>query len=96
MKGFKQIALLEGVSLLLLIFFAMPMKYVIDEPIYVRVIGMIHGVLFIIYILWAVLSKFKENWEWSKFLIICAASVIPFGTFYIDRKYLKKNQSTTN
>jgi len=96
MKGFKQIALLEGVSLLLLIFFAMPMKYVIDEPIYVRVIGMIHGVLFIIYILWAVILKFKENWEWSKFLIICTASVIPFGTFYIDRKYLKKNQSTTN
>ena len=87
MKGFKQIALLEGISLLILIFFAMPMKYVIDEPVYVRVIGMIHGVLFIIYILWAILLKFKDNWEWSKFLWICVASVIPFGTFYIDRKY---------
>lgn len=96
MKGFRQIALLEGVSLLLLIFFAMPMKYIIDEPVYVKVIGMIHGVLFIIYILSAILLKFKDQWQWSKFLWISAASVIPFGTFYIDRKYFKTNGSITN
>lgn len=96
MKGFKQIAFLEGMSLLLLIFFAMPMKYVLDEPIYVRVIGMIHGVLFIGYILWATYLKFKFNWEWTKFIWVCVASIIPFGTFYMDRKYFKSTDTVTN
>ena len=96
MKGFKQVAFLEGMSLLLLIFFAMPMKYLIDEPIYVRVIGMIHCVLFIVYILWAIYLKIILNWEWTKFFAICVASIIPFGTFYIDRKYFKSSDALTN
>jgi integral membrane protein len=96
MKAFKQVAFLEGISLLLLIFFAMPMKYFIDEPIYVRVIGMIHGLLFIVYIFWAIYLKIILNWDWTKFLVICAASIIPFGTFYIDRKYFKSSDTITN
>lgn len=96
MKKFKQIAFLEGVSLLLLLCFAMPMKYLAGEPIYVRTIGMIHGVLFIIYILWATYLKFKVDWKWSTYLVICVASVIPFGTFYIERKYLKTPHTVIN
>ena len=88
-KLFKIIALLEGLSLLLLLFFAMPMKYVMEEPVYVKVIGMAHGILFIVYIILAVILKIEENWEWKKFGIICIASIIPFGTFYVERKYLK-------
>ena len=88
-KLFKIIALLEGLSLLLLLFFAMPMKYVMEEPVYVKVIGMAHGILFIVYIILAVILKIEENWDWKKFGIICIASIIPFGTFYIERKYLK-------
>ena len=88
-KLFKIIALLEGLSLLLLLFFAMPMKYVMEEPVYVKVIGMAHGILFIVYIILAVILKIEENWDWKKFGIICIASIIPFGTFYVERKYLK-------
>lgn len=87
-KFFKIIALLEGISLLLLLGFAMPMKYMFDLPVYVRVIGMAHGLLFIAYIVLAIMNKIEERWETKKFLIICAASVIPFGTFYIEKKYL--------
>ena len=88
LKFFKVVALLEGVSMLLLLFFAMPMKYMFDEPFYVKTIGMAHGVLFIAYIIMAVILKFTESWSWMKLGIISAASVIPFGTFYIDKKYL--------
>lgn len=86
---FKIIALLEGSSLLLLLFFAMPMKYLMQEPIYVRVIGMAHGLLFVGYIIIAITLKFVEDWNVKKLSSVCIASVIPFGTFYIDRKYLR-------
>ncbi|WP_309641740.1 DUF3817 domain-containing protein [Flavobacterium sp.] len=89
MKLFKTIALLEGISLLLLLFFAMPMKYIFDLPIYVRIVGMAHGLLFIAYIALAIMSKVEEKWEIKKFAIICVASIIPFGTFYVEKKYLR-------
>lgn len=88
-KIFKTVALLEGISLLLLLFFAMPMKYLFELPIYVKVIGMAHGLLFIAYIALAIMNKIEERWGNIKFLMICLASVIPFGTFYIERKYFR-------
>jgi integral membrane protein len=88
-KLFKYIALLEGISLLLLLFFAMPMKYIYELPIYVKVIGMAHGLLFIAYIALAVMLKIEEQWAIKKFVIVCIASIIPFGTFYVEKKYLK-------
>lgn len=85
---FKKTALLEGISLLALIFFAMPMKYMFDQEIYVKTIGMAHGVLFIVYIILAVILKFTLNWSYKLLAIIGLASIIPFGTFYVERKYL--------
>jgi integral membrane protein len=88
-KTFKIVALLEGISLLLLFFFAMPMKYIFDMPEFVRIIGLVHGLLFISYIILAYMLKSEENWDNKKFGIVCIASIIPFGTFYIERKYLR-------
>ncbi|HEY0091291.1 MAG TPA: DUF3817 domain-containing protein [Flavobacterium sp.] len=88
-KTFKFIALLEGVSLLLLLLFAMPMKYMFDQPVYVKVIGMAHGILFMVYIILALMLKQEKKWNWIQLAEICIASIIPFGTFYIERKYLK-------
>ena len=86
---FKIIATLEGISLLALLFIAMPLKYIWDMPEYVRVVGMAHGLLFIVYIIIASMLKSELKWPFSKYLIICLASVIPFGTFYIEYKYFK-------
>lgn len=88
-KIFKITALLEGISLLLLLFFAMPMKYIYEEPIFVKTIGMAHGLLFIAYILLAIMLKIEEKWGLKKLGVICIASIIPFGTFYIEKKYLR-------
>ena len=88
LKLFKIIAFLEGASLLLLLFFAMPMKYYFQEPIFVKTIGMAHGVLFVIYIILAIMAKIELNWSFKKMGIICLASVLPFGTFYVEKKYL--------
>jgi integral membrane protein len=89
LKFFKIIALTEGVSALLLFFFAMPMKYIFHDPIYVKHIGMGHGVLFTIYILFATYLKFNQKWNIGKYVEICLASIPPFGTFYIEKKYLR-------
>jgi integral membrane protein len=88
LKFFKIIALLEGTSLLLLLLFAMPMKYMFHEPVFVRTIGMAHGVLFVAYLILAIMQKIESNWTFKTFGIVCVASIIPFGTFYVDKKYL--------
>jgi integral membrane protein len=88
LKFFKTLALLEGTSLLLLFLFAMPMKYMFHEPFFVKIIGMAHGLLFIGYIILAIILKIEQNWSFKKFSIVCLASVVPFGTFYVDKKYL--------
>ncbi len=89
LKFFKLIALLEGTSLLLLLGFAMPMKYFFQEPIFVKIIGMAHGLLFIAYLILAVMQKIAFNWSLKTLAIVSIASVLPFGTFYVDKKYLK-------
>lgn len=89
LKFFKYLALTEGISALLLFFFAMPMKYIFDNPIYVKHIGMAHGMLFTAYIIIATILKFNQNWSVKKYVEICLASIPPFGTFYIEKKYLK-------
>lgn len=88
-KFFKIVALLEGISLLTLLFFAMPMKYAFGQPIYVQMVGMSHGLLFIGYMLLAIMLKYEKNWNAKKLAIISFASIVPFGTFYIEKKYLK-------
>lgn len=88
-RFFKITATLEGISFLLLLFIAVPLKYTMDFPLLVRVLGPIHGVLFMAYIILAFMLRSEEKWPLNKFLIICVASVIPFGTFYIEKKYFK-------
>ena len=86
---FRIIAFLEGVSYILLLFVAVPIKYLAHDPQYVKLLGMPHGLLFVAYIAFAFLIKSEFKWNSKTFGTVLIASVIPFGTFYIDRKYLK-------
>ena len=85
---FRIIAFLEGVSFILLMTVGLYFKYLLNDDSYVKLLGMPHGLLFIIYIIIAYLLREEENWDTKDFRIVLFASVIPFGTFYIDRKYL--------
>ena len=87
---FRIIALLEGVSYILLMTIGLYFKYQLNDTTYVKLLGMPHGVLFILYILIAFLLRKQEKWNFINFGIILFASLIPFGTFYVDRKYLLK------
>jgi integral membrane protein len=86
---FRVIALLEGISYILLLGIATPVKHFLNDPQYVKLLGMPHGILFITYVAFAILLKKDFNWSNKSFGLILLASIVPFGTFYIDRKYLK-------
>ena len=87
-KTFKIISTLEALSFLVLLGIAMPLKYIWDQPEYVSVVGMAHGVLFMMYLYGAWIMKEKLNWSWQVLLIAFACAVLPFGPFYVERKYL--------
>ncbi len=87
-KLFKWVSILEGISFLLLLFIAMPLKYIFDSPMMVEQVGMAHGVLFIAYVLGAVLLFKPLNWNYKELFIILGCSLIPFGPFYVEKKYL--------
>ena len=87
---FRIVALLEGVSYILLMTLGLYFKYQLNDATYVKLLGMPHGVLFILYILIAFFLRKQEQWSFINFGIILFASLIPFGTFYVDKKYLLK------
>ncbi|MET2986590.1 DUF3817 domain-containing protein [Aureibaculum conchae] len=86
---FRVVSILEGLSYLILLFIAVPIKYLGNDESWVKMFGMPHGLLFVAYIVLAYLIKSEMKWGTKTFLIVLVASVIPFGTFYIDRKYLR-------
>ena len=85
---FKWISTMEAVSFLILLGIAMPLKYLWDFPEMVSIVGMAHGILFILYVLGAYWLKELLGWSTQIFLIVLLCSVIPFGPFYAERKYL--------
>lgn len=87
----RLIAFLEGISLLLLLFIAMPLKYVYGDPSLVKSIGLIHGLLFLLFVFNTVKLSVEQRWKFkTTTLKVLLASIIPFGTFYIDYKILSK------
>lgn len=90
-KIFRIISYFEGISYLLLLFVAVPIKYLLGDEFFVKTLGMPHGILFIGYIFLAILIRKKMKWNLKTFFIVLIASVIPLGTFYVDKKYLINN-----
>lgn len=90
---FRMAAFLEGLSYILLLFIATPIKYLADDPQYVKLLGMPHGLLFMLYIILAFMLKQENTWFKSNFKMVLLASIIPFGTFYLDHKYLRKSNA---
>jgi integral membrane protein len=90
LRIFKLTAILEGISYILL-FANMLLIKPTNMELYKQLlypIGMSHGVLFVGYIGFAIILKKAMQWNAMTFLIILLASLLPFGTFYVDKKYL--------
>ena len=91
-KTLRWVGLLEGISFLLLIFIAMPMKYIWGNPILVKYVGMGHGVLFIAFLAVLFIVCEKQKWSIQIFILGLIASLLPFGPFIFDKKIKKLEQ----
>ena len=83
------VAFVEGVSYLVLLGIAMPLKYYFHQPEAVRVVGMLHGVLFVLYVLLVIQVTIQHRWSFGKMALALLASLVPFGTFYADVKLFR-------
>jgi len=80
----------EGVSFLVLLGIAMPLKYFAGEPTAVRIVGMAHGILFMLYVLAAIHAALEYGWSWRRTALVLLASVMPAGPFLVDAKILRE------
>ena len=90
-KTLRVISYLEGISYILLLFIAVPIKYYANDPSLVKLLGMPHGLLFVAFVILSLMNSKKYNWSFIKTIVVLISSVIPFGTFYVDYKYFKNN-----
>ena len=88
-RWFQAIALAEGVSFLVLLGIAMPLKYLAGLPAAVHWVGSIHGFLFLSYVAAATLLFTHLKWPLGRLPGVLLAAVLPFGTFVLERKWLR-------
>jgi integral membrane protein len=88
----RTIGIYEGISYLLLLGIAMPLKYLADMPLMVKYTGWAHGVLFVLYMLSVVEVTLAHNWSIKKIAAAVVASLLPFGPFVLDKKLLKEEE----
>jgi integral membrane protein len=86
---FKKISYAEGVSYLLLLFIAMPLKYWAGIPEAVKYTGWAHGILFVLYMIVLAWVWIEHQWKFSLVFKAGIAALLPFGPFWFDRKYLR-------
>lgn len=94
-RWFQYIGRLEGASFLVLLFLAMPLKYYAHQPILVKVMGPLHGALFLAYCASALMVGSNEEWPFKKQALALLAAVLPFGTFVFERKFALSSKRAT-
>ena len=85
-KKFRHAGTIEGYSYITLLFIAMPLKYLADIPLAVKIVGMTHGVLFIVFCILLIKAWEEAEWSFKESVVFFIASLIPFGTFFTDKK----------
>jgi integral membrane protein len=84
LSRFRFIGILEGISYLVLLGIAMPLKYWAGWPLAVKYVGWAHGVLFMAYIITLIAVAFDRRWSFIRVVVAFVASLVPFGTFWLE------------
>lgn len=92
---FRLIAFLEGLSFVVLLFVAMPLKYWAGLPMAVRIVGMVHGVLFLAFVAALFDVALKRGWPPARWGLAFLSSLVPFGTFAFDRSLKREIAEAT-
>lgn len=85
-QRFRIVNTIEGYSYLILLFIAMPLKYLLGVALAVKIVGMLHGVLFVSLVLLMIPAYMQAKWKFSCNILFFIASLVPFGTFYTSPK----------
>lgn len=88
----RLVGFLEGLSFLVLLGVAMPLKYFFGQPAAVRAVGTAHGALFVLYCLLVIGAAVRYGWSWRKTALAFLASIVPFGTFWADKKLFREDE----
>jgi len=95
LRHLRLVAFLEGTSFLILLFIAMPLKYLAGLPLAVRIVGLVHGVVFLVILAILYRAGRARRWPHRRWLIAFVSSVVPFGTFVFDRSLRREIAEVT-
>ncbi|WP_437641603.1 DUF3817 domain-containing protein [Sorangium sp. So ce854] len=94
LRQLRLVAIVEGVSYLLLLFIAMPLKYLADLPLAVRIVGSAHGLLFVLFLAALLRAAVARRWSLGRSSLAFVSSIVPFGTFVFDRSLQREIAAT--
>jgi integral membrane protein len=89
-RALRVVGVSEGISFLLLLLIAMPLKYFFGFPMAVKLVGWAHGVLFMLYLVVVLMAIAPMRWGFKDVFIAFAASLLPAGTFFLDRQWKRR------
>jgi integral membrane protein len=95
LRQLRLVMFLEGSSFVVLLFIAMPLKYLADLPLAVRIVGSVHGLLFLMFMVALYRAARERNWPRRRSLVAFVASIVPFGTFVFDRSLRREIAAAT-
>jgi integral membrane protein len=95
LRQLRLIAFLEGSSFLALLFIAMPLKYLAGLPLAVRIVGSVHGLLFLMFMAALYRARRERHWPLRRSLLAFVSSIVPFGTFIFDRSLRREIAAVT-
>ena len=96
LSRFRLIGILEGISYLVLLGIAMPLKYWAGWPLAVKYVGWAHGVLFIAYIIALIAVAIDRRWSFIRVVVAFIASLVPFGTFWLEGRLKNEEEQTVS
>jgi integral membrane protein len=88
---FRKVAVAEGISYVLLMFIAMPLKYLFNMPLAVKYTGWAHGLLFVLYVMCFIMAWMESRWKLSRAGMYLVSSLIPFAPFWVDKQLKKES-----
>jgi integral membrane protein len=94
LRQLRIVALLEGLSFVVLLFVAMPLKYLAAMPLPVRIVGSVHGLLFVLFCGALFRAAFDREWPLKRSAVAFVSSLLPFGTFFFDRSLKRELEAT--
>lgn len=89
-QALRVVGITEGISFLVLLLVAMPLKYFLGWPMAVKVVGWAHGVLFMAYLVVILMAAAPMRWGFKDLVIAFVASLLPAGTFFLDRQWKRR------